>query len=196
MNLIARAYRAYKRAKIYRGKNIDGRTKDGTYRVGADTVVSIEHLDFAGNGSIHIGADGNIMSRLCTRLPQSKIQIGDRCFLGMQTTILCTSSITIGNDVMIAGECYITDNDGHSLDWRIRRQDVVNSKNGTKNWEPVAMAPVTIGNDVWIAPKCIILKGVSIGDGSVVAAGSVVTKDIPARMLVAGNPARIIREMD
>jgi maltose O-acetyltransferase len=57
------------------------------------------------------------------------------------------------------------------------------------------MAPVKIGNDVWIAPKCIILKGVSIGDAAVIAAGSVVTKDVPPRTIVAGNPAKIVREI-
>jgi galactoside O-acetyltransferase len=193
ISVLSKIYRAHKRAKIRRRKQIDPRIREGTYRVGDDTEVMYEYLDFAGNGSIHIGAGGNIQAQLCTRLPKSHIRIGDRCFLGMQTTILSACAITIGNDVMIAGDCYITDNDGHSLDWRLRRNDVTNSKNGKKNWDSVAMAPVSIGNDVWIAPKCIILKGVTIGDGAVVAAGSVVTKDIPPGSLVAGNPARVIR---
>jgi galactoside O-acetyltransferase len=113
----------------------------------------------------------------------------------MHTTVLASTSITIGDDVMIAGECYITDNDGHSLDWRIRRNDVMDRKKGFKDWKHVGMAPVKIGNDVWIAPKCIILKGVSIGDAAVIAAGSVVTKDVPPRTIVAGNPAKIVREI-
>lgn len=114
----------------------------------------------------------------------------------MHTTILCATSIIIGNDVMIAGDCYITDNDGHPIDWRVRRDDVMNRKKGIKNWNQVGMSPVNIGNDVWIAPKSIILKGVSIGDGAVIAAGSVVTKDVPSGVIVAGNPARVVRKID
>ena len=54
--------------------------------------------------------------------------------------------------------------------------------------------PVTIGNHVWIGCRCLILKGVTIGDGAVVAAGSVVTRDVPGGALVGGNPAKIIKE--
>lgn len=193
---ITRILRAYKQAKVYRRKKIAARLRTGGYKIGVGTIISIEYLDFTGDGCIHVGAACHVQAHLCTRRPKATIRIGDRCFLGLQTTILCASAITIGDDVMISGDCYITDNDGHSLDWRLRREDVTNSRKGIKNWDHVAVAPVTIGNDVWIAPKCIILKGVSIGKGSVVAAGSVVTKDVPARSLVAGNPARVIRTLE
>lgn len=194
--IIKKIYRSYKENMIRKKLNLNTRTKCGSYSVGTGTILNIENLDFTGDGSILIGSDCKVTSQLCTRLPESKIEVGDRCFLGKYTTILCAMSIKIGNDVMIAGECYITDNDGHSLDWRIRRNDVMDRKKGFKDWKHVGMAPVIIGNDVWIAPKCIILKGVSIGDAAVIAAGSVVTKDVPARTIVAGNPARIIREIE
>jgi acetyltransferase-like isoleucine patch superfamily enzyme len=193
--LFTKILRSYRNARIRKKKNLDAREKDGSYAVGKATSVAIDHLDFTGNGKIHIGNNGHILSQLCTRLPEASIKIGDRCFLGMHTTVLASTSITIGDDVMIAGECYITDNDGHSLDWRIRRNDVMDRKKGFKDWKHVGMAPVKIGNDVWIAPKCIILKGVSIGDAAVIAAGSVVTKDVPPRTIVAGNPAKIVREI-
>lgn len=195
-NLLSKALRFYQNARVRRLKNLDSREKNGSYSVGKDTAIVIARLDFSGNGAIHIGSNGHILSNLCTRLPESSIKIGDRCFLARDTTVLSSVSITIGDDVMIGGECYITDNDGHSIDWRIRRNDVMDKKRGFKNWEHVEMAPVRIGNDVWIAPKCIILKGVTIGDAAVIAAGSVVTKDVPARTVVAGNPARVIREIE
>ncbi|MEC1375469.1 DapH/DapD/GlmU-related protein [Heyndrickxia oleronia] len=55
--------------------------------------------------------------------------------------------------------------------------------------------PIRIGNDVWIGGSCVILAGVTIGDNSIVAAGSVVTKDVPANTIVAGNPAKILRNI-
>jgi len=194
-NFIGKALNLYQNAKIRKKKGLDARVKSGSYSVGKSTSIVIARLDFSGNGSIHIGSNGHILSNLCTRLPEASIKIGDRCFLGRHTTVLASASITIGDDVMIGGECYITDNDGHSLDWRIRRNDVMDRKMGFKDWKHVEMAPVKIGNDVWIAPKCIILKGVTIGDAAVIAAGSVVTKDVPARTVVAGNPARVVREI-
>jgi galactoside O-acetyltransferase len=195
IQLLSKIYRLFKLSKIRRRKQIHRRIKEGTYRVGTNSQVSLDCLDFTGNGTIIIGENSQVMSQLCTRLPKSKIHIGDRCFIGMHTTLLCASSIVIGNDVMIAGECYITDNDGHSVDWRIRRDDVMNRQKGIKNWDHVEILSVNIGNDVWIAPRCIVLKGVTIGDGAVIAAGSVVTKDIPPRVIVAGNPARIVRDI-
>lgn len=63
------------------------------------------------------------------------------------------------------------------------------------NTEPPASAPVIIGDDVFIGARAIILKGVTIGDGAVIGAGSVVTKSIPPRVIAAGNPARIIKEI-
>nr|WP_285849381.1 DapH/DapD/GlmU-related protein [Niallia taxi] len=56
--------------------------------------------------------------------------------------------------------------------------------------------PITVGNDVWIGGSCVILAGITIGDNSIVAAGSVVTKDVPANTVVAGNPAKVIKSID
>lgn len=99
-------------------------------------------------------------------------------FCNCDTKIRCKKKITIGENVAIAHDVLITDCDGHLID--------VNAESDA--------AEVKIGNHVWIGTKSIILKGVSIGDGSVVAAGSVVTKNFPEHVLVGGNPAKIIRE--
>ena len=96
------------------------------------------------------------------------------------------------------------DHDSHSLDFRERRIDIATEfddfkqgRGGTarKNWDTVKKAPIRIGNDVWIGMRSIILKGVTIGDGAVIAAGSVVTRDVPAGTLYGGNPARFIKEL-
>ena len=84
----------------------------------------------------------------------------------------------------IGGGVLIIDTDCHSIDWKVRRD----SDN------QICSAPITIEDDVWIGAQCIILKGVTIGARSIIGAGSVVTKDIPADCVAAGNPCRIIKK--
>lgn len=107
--------------------------------------------------------------------PGATVGIGNGTYLNRRTEITCKGSISIGEDCAISWDVLITDTDYHQLG------------------DSPAVAPVKIGNHVWIGAKSIILKGVTIGDGAVVAAGSVVTKDVPAGALVGGNPAKIIR---
>jgi acetyltransferase-like isoleucine patch superfamily enzyme len=90
--------------------------------------------------------------------------------------IVCTNSITIGHGSYLGFNVTIRDSDEHTI------------SGGS------GPAPVTIGNKVLVATGVTILPGVTIGDGAVVAAGSVVTRDVPSRTLVAGVPARVIRE--
>jgi len=193
--MLYKLYRYLRIQRVVRRKKIAQRLINGTYRVEQNTLISPTNLDFTGNGSIHLGSDGRLNARFSTRLPDACITVGDRCFISSGVVIVAAGSITIGNDVLIADGCYISDNDGHSLDWKIRRQDVTNRNQGVKQWDDIGIAPVVIGNDVWIAPRCVILKGITIGDGAVVAIGSVVTKDVPPRVLVAGNPARIVKQL-
>ena len=106
--------------------------------------------------------------------------------MGISGATLCAvEDILIGNNVMIGSGVIITTTDSHPIHWEARRL----------NTEPPASAPVIIGDDVFIGARAIILKGVTIGDGAVIGAGSVVTKSIPPRVIAAGNPARIIKEI-
>ena len=100
------------------------------------------------------------------------------------STICAVKSVSIGDNVLIGSGCLITDTDAHPIDWRDRREGGDDKK---------GVAPVVIGNDVFIGARSIILKGVTIGDRAVIGAGSVVSKDVPADCIVAGNPARVVR---
>lgn len=116
--------------------------------------------------------------------PGANLTIGNN--VGMSSTRLWIhESARIGNNVKIGGCVLITDTDAHPMDYMARRS----SNEGTKS------APVVIEDDVWVGAHCIILKGVTIGARSVIGAGSVVTKSIPADCVAAGNPCRVIKNL-
>jgi acetyltransferase-like isoleucine patch superfamily enzyme len=105
---------------------------------------------------------------------------------GMSGGSICVAeSVTIGDNVAVGANTTIVDTDFHPLDARLRRLTLVGAKT----------APVLIENDVFIGMNCLILKGVTVGRGSVIGAGSVVTKSIPPGVIAAGNPARVLREL-
>jgi len=121
---------------------------------------------------------------LATRKPDAKIVIGKN--FGMTGGTICAAeSVVIGDDVIIGGNCTITDTDFHPLNRSERKAD---SKAGRHK-------PVVIGDGVFVGMNCIILKGSVIGEGTVIGAGSVVSGVIPANSVVAGNPARLVREL-
>lgn len=128
------------------------------------------------------------------------ITIGKRTFIG-GGMFVCIDGIEIGNDVMFSWGCTVMDNNAHSLVSEERKNDVIDWKRGVdeglighyKDWSNVKSDRIVIKDKAWIGFNCIILKGVTIGEGAVVAAGSVITKDVPDYAVVAGNPAKIIK---
>lgn len=131
------------------------------------------------------------------------IQIGDRVHIGT-STLISANKIEIGDDVTIAWGCTIYDHNSHSVFWNERKNDTLQEYRDlkqfgdpikNKNWDIVKSKPIRICNKAWIGMNVIILKGVTIGEGAVVAAGSVVTKDVPAWTLVGGNPAIPLKEI-
>jgi acetyltransferase-like isoleucine patch superfamily enzyme len=96
--------------------------------------------------------------------------------------ISASHEVVLGNGCMMAHGSYITDSDWHGLYDRVNRD-------GTPK-------PVRLGDNVWLGDRSTVLKGVTIGDNSIVAASSVVTKDVPANVIVAGNPAVVVKELD
>lgn len=108
------------------------------------------------------------------------LHIGEATHIQARTHINCMESIWIGDHCAISWDCEILDTDIHQV-------------LSSDEMELPRTAPVRIENRVWIGTRAIILKGVTIGEGSVIGAGSVVTRDIPAYSLAAGNPARVLR---
>lgn len=108
---------------------------------------------------------------------EAKLTIGDNC--GFSGVIIgCFKEITIGNNVMVGANSTITDGDWHLDDPRAG-----------------APKPIIIGDNVWLGINVTILKGATIGDNSMIGAGSVVTKDIPSNVIAAGNPCKILRNI-
>ena len=106
-----------------------------------------------------------------------KIEIGNNTYIGDRTEIHSGESVKIGNNVNVAWDCNVLDRDYHAFESDVE-----------------VIKPVVISDNVWIGARSMVLKGVTIGKGSVVAAGSIVTHDVPPGCLVAGNPARVIKE--
>jgi acetyltransferase-like isoleucine patch superfamily enzyme len=106
--------------------------------------------------------------------------LGERVFINTGSTVVATHSIVVGDDCLIGDLVAIFDSDYHPMEPS----------------SPTRTAPVCLGANVWVGRSAVILPGVTIGDHAVIAAGSIVTSDVPARTLVAGVPARPIRALD
>ena len=165
--------------------NIETVRFDGYARLKFHHKSNVEIGDFFRCvSSQDIGLDNNVMSKISVH-SGAKLIIGHHS--GMtNSTINCSESITIGNYVNIGAGCLIVDSDFHSLDWRDRLDgtDIAKKKN----------SPVVIKDLAFIGAHCIILKGVTIGEKSIIGAGSVVVKNVPDGEIWAGNPAVFIKK--
>ena len=115
-----------------------------------------------------------------------RIKIGDNVDIGNNTFISANNSVEIGNHVIMSSYVFITDHDHGFGDFSKNLHEQPLTENGS----------VKVGDNVFLGTKCSILKNVAIGERSVVAANTVVTKDVPAYSIVAGNPARIVKKFD
>ncbi len=112
----------------------------------------------------------------------AKLSLGSG-YMNHECVIDCFDSISIGHHVVISERVVLRDSDNH----------VIKDEKGLELDKPVVTAPIVIGDHVWIGMNVIVLKGVTIGEGAIVAAGSVVNKDVPPHCLVAGVPAKVVK---
>lgn len=146
---------------------------------------------------IVVGRDCIIQGQLLVFGHGGRISMGDWCFMGPNSRIWSGLRVEIGDRVLISHDVNIFDNDTHPMDAQARHEQFVAIKTlGHPKLIDLRDQPVVIEDDAWIGARAIVLKGVTIGRGAVVAAGSVVTADVPAGAVVGGNPARIIRHID
>lgn len=144
--------------------------------------------------SMMIGSNCKIYGQLTT-LKGGTFIMGDNCTVGELARVVAKSNITIGNRVMIAHNVNILDNNSHPTDAVLRHQDFLSNYNGNTKEFDVKASPVIIEDDVWIGFNSIILKGVRIGRGAIIGAGSVVAKDVEPWTINVGNPLRAVKRL-
>jgi maltose O-acetyltransferase len=137
-----------------------------------------EHAD------LHFGTGVNFQAG-CYVYLNGRVTLGDRVFFNRNSHLLCHDAVTIGNDAIFGEMVSIHDAD-HVID-----QD----RGLAPDLRGYATAPIVIGDKVWVGAKATILRGVTIGANTIIGANSVVTRDIPANVVAAGIPARVIREL-
>jgi len=158
-------------------------------QLGKNFMLFGEMPSISGNGDIYIGDDVEIHSKVTFFTgggvyPEPELHIGDGTSIGFNVLIRIAQKVEIGKNCLIASGVTIGDNDGHPLAPERRSASL---KIGPKD-----VKPVVIEDDVWVGENAIILKGVTIGRGSIVSAGSVVTKSVPPMKIVMGQPARVV----
>ena len=144
---------------------------------------------------IHVGKDTHVRGELLVFKYGGNISIGDNCYVGENSRIWSGDSITIGNNILISHNVCIVDTDSHEINY-IERADRYLNLIREGHWSDkgsIITKPIVIHDNVWISFNVIILKGVEIGKGAIIAAGSVVTKDVPPFALVVGNPAKVVK---
>lgn len=132
----------------------------------------------------------------CGSRGAGKVKIGSNVYIGDSSIISSESSIEIGDFTMISHGVHIFDTIGHPTDYAMREKDwlIITKQIEDTERPTVPTAPIKIGRNVWVGFNAIIMKGVTIGDGAVIGAGTVVVDDIAAGSVVVGNPARVVNK--
>lgn len=148
------------------------------YMTGKGRIVLGRRVRLSGKSSIGFSN--------CIRLGPELV-IGDDTFIGHGCAFNIGSSVRVGRHCLLASGVKVYDLDGHPADAALRREGRPGSHDSVR--------PVLIGDDVWVGTGAVILKGVRVGDRSIVGAGAVVTRDVPPDVVVAGNPARVVKHL-
>jgi acetyltransferase-like isoleucine patch superfamily enzyme len=169
--------------------------------LGKDSEIYKEALIYNLQGNIKnidIGQNTHIRGELLILKYGGKIEIGNDSFVGPGTRIWSGDSIKIGSNVLISHNVNIIDTNSHEIDHLERAEGYISllKRGYPEDKKSILTKPIIIHNHVWISFNVIIMKGVEIGEGAIIAAGSVVTKDVPEFTLVAGNPAVVIKKLN
>lgn len=140
------------------------------------------HVNISLGDNVHLNGFFGVGSGRANFAP--RLEIGDNVHIGHQVTFAINQEIVIEEGVMIANRCYFADTDSHPVEPHLRVAGLPPSAENIK--------PIRICRNAWIGHGVHVMKGVTVGEGAVVAAGSVVVKDVPPFSVVAGNPARVV----
>jgi galactoside O-acetyltransferase len=163
-------------------------------KIGRGSSIAWRRIRNVKGNSLRVGENSIVHADISFEEAGGEIRIGNRSFIG-RSHLVCYRSLTIGDDVIMSWGVTIVDHDSHGISWEERCDDVVDWAKGQKSWKHVAHAPVVVQDKVWIGFNVSVLKGVTIGEGAVIGACSVVTHDIPPYALAVGNPARVVRSL-
>jgi acetyltransferase-like isoleucine patch superfamily enzyme len=145
---------------------------------------------------ILVGGHSHIRGELMIFGHGGRISIGEWCYVGVGSRIWSAASIEIGDRVLISHSVNIFDNLTHPLKATERHEQAKQIfTTGHPREISLDERPIKISDDAWIGACAMVLRGVSVGEGGIVAAGAVVTKDVPAYSVVAGNPAVVVRDL-
>ena len=149
-------------------------------------VIGPQHLSFSGmrlvlGRHVHMMALRDAPIRLAVFEGMGRVTIGDHVLINPGARIVSAEAIEIGSNCMLAMHCHLSDADWHDTHHRI--------------YAPGKTAAIKLGSNVWLGDSVKVLKGVTIGDNTIVGAGAVVTKDLPANVMAGGNPARVLQAL-
>lgn len=145
---------------------------------------------------IAIGNNCHIYGMLTVMPFSGKISFGDNCSFGDHSRIVSALEIEIGNRVMIAHNVNILDNNSHPINAKVRHEDFLAAYSKVVKEFDLSSAKIKIEDDVWIGFNSIVLKGVTIGRGAIIGAGSVVTKDVEPWTVNVGNPLKCVKKLE
>lgn len=175
---------------------IKNKHKKACTKISPTAKFKLRKLEAAKNSKLIIKDRAVVNAKVTLGKEKSKILVGENSTIGFDTKIMAFDDIEIGSNVMISWGCTIIDSDTHSFDFETRKKDIEALYEGKdRDWSAISTSPIKICDKSWIGFNSIILKGVTIGEGAVVGAGSVVTKDIEPYTIVAGNPAKFIKKI-
>ena len=164
------------------------------FLVERSSIFNVSQIRQQKNCRVTIGANSMVNGEIIFECENASVQVGDNTFIG-GSKLICSEKIIVGNDVLIAWGCTIVDHNSHAIEFSLRKNDVSEWKAGRKKWTYVDQKEIVICDKSWVGFNSIILKGVTVGEGAIIGAGSVVTKDVPSWTIVGGNPARVIRKI-
>lgn len=148
---------------------------------------------------IQVEKNSHVRGKLLIFSYGGKITIGENSFLGKDSNIWSAKEIVIGNNVLISHNVNIVDTNSHEIDHLERAESfykMVTDGHPSQNIYNVPSARIIIEDYVWISFNVTILKGVKIGKGAIIAAGSIVTKDVEPFTMVGGNPAKLLKQLE